>query len=89
MGPLSIDLSIPEIRDREAQADTETAHAIIMTAHAHQVVSASETDTLDGITIIHVTTHRYAKCHVLDVASHKIHLQIEHVLHHLNKSRRT
>ena len=72
---------------REAQADTETTRAIIMNSHAHQLVSASETDIHDRITNIHVPTHHYATYHVLDVAGHNIHLQIENVLHHLNVSR--
>ena len=75
--------------NREAQADTETTHAIVMTAHVHQVVSASRIDDHDGITNIHLLTHPYVTCHVLDVAVHNIHLQIENALHHLNKSRRT
>ena len=73
----------------EAQADIETTRAIIMTAYTHQVVFTSEIDAHDGITNIHVLTHPYATCHVLDVTVHNIHLQIENVLHHLNKSRRT
>ena len=75
--------------NREAQADTETARSIIMTAHAQQVVFASEIDTHDGTTNIHVLTRPYATYHVLDVAVHNIHLQVENVLHNLNKSRQT
>ena len=72
---------------REALADTETTRAFILTAHAHQVVFASETDNQDVITNIHVQSHLYARCHVLDVVVHNIHLMIENVLHHLNKSK--
>ena len=75
--------------NREAQADSGAARAIVMTAHAHQVVFASEIDVRDGETNIHEQTHPYATCHVLDVTFHNTHLQIENVLHHLNKSRRT
>ena len=60
-----------------------------MTAYAHKVVSTSKIEAHDRITNMHVLTNPYATCHVLDVADHKIHLQIEHVLHHLNKSRET
>ena len=73
----------------EAKADTEITRAIIMTTHAHQIVSAWEIDAHDGITNIHILTHPYATCNVLDVAVHNIHLCIENVLHHLNKSRPT
>ena len=68
--------------NREAQANTKTTRAIIMTAHVQQVVFASEIDTHDGITNMQVLTCLYATCHVLDVAVHNIHLQIENVLHH-------
>ena len=60
-----------------------------MTAHVHQVVSTSKIDAYDGITNIYVLICPYVACHVLDVAVHDIHLQIENELHHLNKSRRT
>ena len=60
-----------------------------MTAQAHQVDFASKTDDHDGITNIHVLAHPYATCHALNVAAHRIDLQIENVLHHLNKPRRT
>ena len=62
--------------NRKAQVDTETTRAIIMTAHVHQIVLASEIDAHDGITNIHELTHPYATCHVLDVAVHDIRLQI-------------
>ena len=62
--------------NREAQANTETTRAIIMTSHAHQVVFASEIDAHDGITSIHVLTRPYAACHVLDVTVQHIYLQI-------------
>ena len=71
--------------NHEAQADTETSHAIVMIAHVHQVISASKTDAHDGITNIHVLNRPYETCLVLDVAAHSIHLPTENVLHHLNK----
>ena len=40
--------------NREAQADTETTCAIIMTAHAHLIVFALEINAHNGITNIHV-----------------------------------
>ena len=75
--------------NHEAQSGTKTTRAIIMTAHAHQIVFTSEKNAHDGITNIHVLTHPYATCHVLDLAAHNRNLYIENVLHHLNKSRRT
>ena len=60
--------------NREAQADTETTRAIIMTVHAHQVGFASEIDAHDGISNVHVLIHHNSVCHVLDVAAHNIHL---------------
>ena len=75
--------------NREAQTDTETTLAIIMIAHAHQVVSSSKIDAHDGITNIHVLICPYVACHVLDVAVHNIHLQVKNVPHNLKKSRRT
>ena len=73
--------------NHEAQVDTESARKIIMTAHAHKVVFASEIDAHDGMTNIHLLPRPYAICLVSDVAAHNIHLQIESVLDHLNKSR--
>ena len=65
--------------NREAQADSETTRTIFITAYAHQVVFASEIDAHDWATNIHEQTHPYAIFHVFDVATHKIHLQIESV----------
>ena len=49
---------------RETQADTETNRVIIMIAHAHQIVSASEIDAHDGITNIHVLSHPCPTCYL-------------------------
>ena len=71
-----------------ARADSETTHASVITAHAHKVVFALEKYVHDGITNIHVRTNPYTISHVLDAAAHNILLQIENVLHQLNRSRR-
>ena len=73
----------------EAWADSETTCAIVITSHTHHVFLALEIEVHVRATNIHVLTHPYAKCRVLDVAVHNIHLQIANVPHHLNKSRRT
>ena len=51
--------------NHEARTDSKTTHAIILTAHAHQVRLALKIDVHVEVMNIHVLTHPYAKCHVL------------------------
>ena len=74
--------------NHEARINSETTRVIVLTAHAHQVVFALEIDAQAGASNIHVLNHRYATCHVLDVAVHNVHLQIANGLYHLNRSKR-
>ena len=74
--------------NHEGQDDSETPRTIIEIAHAHQLGFASEIDERDGARNIHELTHPYTTCHVLDVAAYKVNLQVENVLHYVNKSRR-
>ena len=66
----------------ETWTDSETTHAIVLTANSHQAIFALEIDVHLETMNIHVLTHQYAKFHVLYVAAHNIHLQIANVLHH-------
>ena len=63
----------------EARTDSKT-RAIAATAQARQIVFSLEIDAHVGVMNIHVLTHPYATCHVLDVAAHNINLRIENVL---------
>ena len=72
----------------KAQIDSKIIHPNVTTAHAEHPVLASEIDVQDFITNIYVLTYSYATFHALDVGAHNITLQIENVLHHLNKSGR-
>ena len=59
------------------KAINETA----LEAHVHQVFFAFDIDIHVEATNIHVLTHRYAACHVLDVTVYNIRLQIANVSH--------
>ena len=73
----------------EAQTDSGATHAIVWTAHAHQVIFALEIEAHMGVMNVHVLTHPCTTCHVSDLAAHSTHLQITNILHHRNKSRQT
>ena len=73
----------------EVQVDSEKIHAIILTAHAHQVVYTLDLDVYVGIMNILGLIHPYAGRLVSDIAAHNIHLQIANVLHRWIRSRRT
>ena len=74
--------------NREVQVDSETSRAIIMAAHAHQVIFVSDIDITAGVRNIHVLKNLYTTYHVLHVSAHNIDLQIANLLHHMNNSRR-
>ena len=57
----------------EAQTDSGATHSIVLTAYAIQVVFALEIDVYVGVMHIHVLTHPYEPCHVLDVVVHNVH----------------
>ena len=75
--------------NHEAQIDSEKTHAIVLTAYTDQVVFALEIDVPVRVMKIHALNHPYATCYVSDVVALNMHLQIENVLYHWNKSRRT
>ena len=58
----------------EARIDSGTVHAIFLTTHANQVIFALEIGVHLGTMNIRVLTYPYATCHLLDVATHSIHL---------------
>ena len=59
--------------NHEARSDSETTHAMFMTAHAHQVVLAFEMSFNVGVMKIHVLTYPYETCQVLDEVAQNIH----------------
>ena len=73
----------------EAQVDSETIHATVLIAHAHQILLAWKTDVQVEVVNIPAPGHLYTTCNLSDVEDHNIHLQIANVLHHRVKSRRT
>ena len=73
----------------EVQIDTEIIHTAVMIVYAYQVANALEKDFQVGVININALTHPYAMCHILDVRTYNIHLQIANLPHCWDKSKRT
>ena len=71
------------------QIDSETTHAIVLTAHSHQVASVSKIDINVAAINIHRLINLHETCHVLYVVVQNIHLKAANILLHRNTSRQT
>ena len=73
----------------EAQVDSETIHAIVLTAHVHQVCFALEIDVCVGKMNIRHTNPSLRNMSCIECGNSQHTVTDRNVIHRWNKSRRT